>query len=78
MPQCNVLNLSLFLGQFKWPLQRWHSVAAIGTVYNNWMSSVDSSWLDSSECTCTANDDDGGKAIAVNENKDDRVLKLCV
>ena len=42
------------------------------------MSSVDSSWLDSSECRCTANDDDGEKAIAVNENKDDRVLKLCV
>ena len=53
-------------------------MAAIGTVYNNWMSSVDSSWLDSSECRYTANDDDGGKAIAVNENKDDRVLKLCV
>ena len=77
LPQCNVLNLFLFLGQFKWPLQRRHSVTAIGTVYNNWMSSVDSSWLDSSECRCTANDP-LLTMIAVNENKDDRVLKLCV
>ena len=53
-------------------------MAAIGTVYNNWMSFVDSSWLDTGECRCTASDNDGGNAIAVNENKDDRVLKLCV
>ena len=53
-------------------------MAATGAVYNNWMSFVDSSWLDTSECRCTANDDDGEKAFAVNENKDDRVLKLCV
>ena len=41
-------------------------MAATGTVHNNWMSSVDSSWLDTSECRCSANDNDGEKAIAVN------------
>ena len=55
-------------------------MAATGTVHNNWMSSVDSSWLDTSECRCSANDNDGEKAIAVNAEetkKDTQKLHIC-
>lgn len=54
-------------------------MAATGTVHNNWMSSVDSSWLDTSECRCSANDNDGEKAIAVNAEetkKDTQKLQI--
>ena len=55
-------------------------MAATGTAHNNWMSSVDSSWLDTSECRCSANDNDGEKAIAVNAEetkKDTQKLQIC-
>ena len=55
-------------------------MAATGAVHNNWMSSVDSSWLDTSECRCSANDNDGEKAIAVNAEetkKDTQKLQIC-
>ena len=55
-------------------------MAATGAVYNNWMSFVDSSWLDTSECRCSANDNDGEKAIAVNAEetkKDTQKLQIC-
>lgn len=55
-------------------------MAATGTVHNNWMSSVDSSWLDTSECRCSANDNGGEKAIAVNAEetkKDTQKLQIC-
>lgn len=55
-------------------------MAATGTVHNNWMSSLDSSWLDTSECRCSANDNDGEKAIAVNAEetkKDTQKLQIC-
>ena len=54
-------------------------MAATGTVHNNWMSSVDSSWLDTSECRCSANDNNGEKAIAVNAEetkKDTQKLQI--
>ena len=54
-------------------------MAATGTVHNNWMSSVDSSWLDTSVCRCSANDNDGEKAIAVNAEetkKDTQKLQI--
>ena len=54
-------------------------MAATGTVHNNWMSSVDSSWLDTSECRCSANDNDGEKAITVNAEetkKDTQKLQI--
>jgi len=41
-------------------------VATAGAIYNNWMSSAGSSWLDTTRYRYTANNNDQEKEIALN------------